>query len=395
MMLTVSLVMHSSRSPNLGVGALTVSEIAILRAAAGRLGADLRIEILDWVGAMESYVTGPDIVVRDMTGKTLVSPTGYFSYVRDSDLVIDIGAGDSFADIYGPRRLSRMFLMKYLVHVVRTPMVLGPQTYGPFTKALSTRLARGTLRRSAILASRDVLSSETVRRLAPGIDLIEASDVALRLPYDPPAPRSPGGPVRVGLNVSGLLMSGGYTGRNMFGLEMDYAQMIRALVQRFLEHPEKVELHLVPHVLTVDLGNVEDDMQPCLDLKEMFPQIVVAPSFRDPSQAKSYIAGLDFFTGARMHACIAAFSSGVPVVPMAYSRKFQGMFGTLGYNRTVDCTSEPAPDIIEKIMAGFEERDMLKTEMQPALALGLEKLGRYETALEALMADLIARKRAA
>ena len=41
------------------------------------------------------------------------------------------------------------------------------------------------------------------------------------------------------------------------------------------------------------------------------PGTVLAPRFSTPSEAKTYIAGLDFFMGARMHACIAAFSSGV------------------------------------------------------------------------------------
>lgn len=389
-MLTVALTMHSSRSPNLGVGALTVSEIAILRSAAERLGIELKIEILDWKGPTESYVTGPDITVRDMSGRTLIKPGGYFSFVRNCDMVIDIGAGDSFADIYGPKRLAKMFLLKYLAHIAGKPLVLGPQTYGPFTKALSTWLTRGTLRRSAVVASRDRLSTDAVQTIAPGVDVIEASDVALRLPYDPPAPRAPGGPVKVGLNISGLLMKGGYTGKNMFGLEMDYPQMIRTLVQRLLA--AGVELHLVAHVIPLERDSVEDDVQPGLELQKEHPEIIVAPAFADPSEAKSYIAGLDFFAGARMHACIAAFSSGVPVVPMAYSRKFEGLFGTLGYHRTVDCTSEPAEDIIEKVMLGFEQRDLLKAEMAPALAKGIDKLAHYEAALEKVMLDALSKK---
>ena len=67
-------------------------------------------------------------------------------------------------------------------------------------------------------------------------------------------------------------------------------------------------------------------------LRARYPRAIVAPAFRTPVEAKSYIAGMDFFAGARMHACIAAVSSGVPVYPLAYSRKFNGLFvETLGY----------------------------------------------------------------
>ena len=150
-----------------------------------------------------------------------------------------------------------------------------------------------------------------------------------------PPPRD-GGPVRVGLNVSGLLMNGGYTGKNMFGLTTDYPALIREILRRFTAM-EGVETHLVGHVIS-ESQPVEDDFRASEALAEEFPGAVLAPRFASPSEAKSYIAGMDFFMGARMHACIAAFSSGVPVIPMAYSRKFAGLFGTLGYERTVDCT---------------------------------------------------------
>lgn len=364
-----------------------------MRDIATRLDIELNIEILDWADPAQSYVTGPDITVREMTGKIMRSPSGYFNYVRNSDLVIDIGGGDSFADIYGPQRLRMMFWLKYLAHVAGTPLVLGPQTYGPFTKRLSRLLTRGTLRRSVVVASRDQTSTKIAREIAPGVEVIEASDVALRLPYDSPAPREPGGRPKVGLNVSGLLMGGGYTGKNMFGLTADYGATIRELISQLTNHPEAPEVHLVSHVITADYDSVENDQKAADDLQKEFPDLIVAPSFCDPSEAKSYIAGLDFFAGARMHACIAAFSTGVPVVPMAYSRKFEGLFGTLGYKRTVDCTTETSETIIGAVMDGFEARATLAEEIKPALAQGLEKLGRYEAALEAEMARILAKKK--
>jgi colanic acid/amylovoran biosynthesis protein len=55
---------------------------------------------------------------------------------------------------------------------------------------------------------------------------------------------------------------------------------------------------------------VEDDHLVSMQLKSEFQDVVVAPRFDSPSAAKSYIAGMDYFCGSRMHACIAAFSSG-------------------------------------------------------------------------------------
>jgi polysaccharide pyruvyl transferase WcaK-like protein len=110
-----------------------------------------------------------------------------------------------------------MFALKFLTHLAFTPLVLAPQTIGPFTKPVSRFFAKLSMRLCAVVATRDRLSTEAARSMGLTREIIEASDLALRLPYDRPAPRPPGGPVRVGINVSGLLMGGGYTGRNEFG----------------------------------------------------------------------------------------------------------------------------------------------------------------------------------
>lgn len=394
--LRLCLIMHSTRSDNLGVGALTVSEVEILRDLARRGGWATQITVMDWKDPRAPYVTGPDIRVVDMDRWMMLSPFGYFATAWRSDIVIDIGAGDSFADIYGSGRLMRLFVLKFLAHLAGTPLVVAPQTIGPFTRPLSKWLARMSLGLSAIVATRDAMSTAAARALGLRGTVIEASDVALRLPYEAPAPRPPapdplGGPVEVGINVSGLLMAGGYTGKNEFGITLDYPALMRDLIRHFQGLGCRV--HLVPHVIVPD-GKLarEDDARASALLATEFPGVVLAPAFTSPSEAKSYIAALDFFMGARMHACIAAFSAGVPVVPMAYSRKFAGLFGSIGYDRTVDCTQEAAPSILSKIAAAYDARADLKLEAAAALARGQAKLGAYEAALADLMARTVRRK---
>lgn len=381
--LRLCLIMHSTRSDNLGVGALTVSQVAILRRLAADMGRALQITVMDWKDARTPYVTGEDIRIIDLDRAQILSPFGYFAVARRSDMVIDIGAGDSFADIYGSGRLIRMFVLKFLTHLAGTPLVVAPQTIGPLTKSWSKALARLSLRLSAVVATRDAKSTRALRDLGYRGTAIEASDVALRLPYDAPGPRGDG-PDRVGINVSGLLMAGGYTGRNELGLTLDYPGLIRDLITQF--QALGAQVHLVPHVI-VRSGRMvaEDDARACAALAAEFPGTVLAPAFDTPSQAKTYIAALDFFVGARMHACIAAFSSGVPVVPMAYSRKFEGLFGTLGYARTVDCTSETGAAILAKVMDAYRDKAQLQAEAEVALARGLVKLEAYEAGLRGLM----------
>ncbi|MFN7225593.1 MAG: polysaccharide pyruvyl transferase family protein, partial [Paracoccaceae bacterium] len=180
--------------------------------------------------------------------------------------------------------------MKFAAHALGRPFVVAPQTIGPFTKPVSRRLAALSLRLSRIVASRDRMSTEAAHALGRA-DVIEASDVALRLPYDAPGPRAPG-PVRVGINVSGLLMAGGYTQKNMFGLTLDYPALMRSIIADFRARSDGCEIHLVPHVIT-GRGDVEDDLAACALLAAEFPGTILAPAFTSPSEAKTYIATLD------------------------------------------------------------------------------------------------------
>lgn len=387
--LNICLIMHSTRSDNLGVGALSVSEIAIIREIAATLHHPIQITVMDWKDKRAPYVSGDDIRVRDLDGKVMLNPRGFFAQARRADIMIDIGGGDSFADIYGGRRLRRMFVLKYLTHLAGTPLVMAPQTIGPFTKTSSRVLAKLSMRLCKIVATRDALSLQAARDMGVTREILLASDVALRLPFEPAIERT-SGPVKVGLNVSGLLMGGGYTGQNEFGLLMDYPSLIRDLIAHF--QSLKCEVHLIPHVIIADGRMVaEDDYRASEALAAAFPGTILAPAFASPSEAKSYIAGMDFFAGARMHACIAAFSTGVPVIPMAYSRKFAGLFGALGYDHTVDCTTEDTETVKAKVIAGFEARSTLRQDASTARAEGKMRLATYESALKTLCQSLIER----
>lgn len=377
-MINVGLLFHSSGNDNLGVGALTVSDLEILRELARARNLDMRVTLLDGRNQRKPYVGGPDITILAL--QPIRKPWTFYAAVRRCDLIVDIGGGDSLSDIYGWKRFAKMHLQKYLVLLSGRPLVLAPQTVGPFKSRLYGAIAAFSIRRAVIIATRDAGSVRALREMGVPNPVIEASDVALRLPFTPPAARK-AGPVRVGLNVSGLLVSGGYTRNNMFGLRMDYPELMRRIISGFLQHPDTCEVHLVAHVIASGQNALEDDLRACRDLAAEFPGVRVAPAFETPSDAKSYIAGLDFFMGARMHACIAAFSAGVPVIPMAYSQKFAGLFGSLGYDHTVDCTTESAEDILARIFGAYENRDRLAAQARDALGVGLTKLKVYERAL--------------
>ena len=373
-------------SDNLGVGALTVAHMVILREIATGLGLDPQFRILGWRDPKPPYFTRDDIEIVQLRLRDFLKKRGLYKAVRGCDIVLDIGAGDSFTDIYGRSRILKILAAQYIVLLAGKPLVLSPQTIGPFGKPWIRWLALNVMRRARAVATRDALSTAFAREMGFRGPLIEATDVALRLPYEAPAPRAAGEPVKVGINVSGLLFNGGHTRDNMFGLTVDYPALMRDVL-RYFHGRGDCEIHLVSHVFS-DSQPVEDDRCAIEILAAEFPGTIVAPAFPNPSMVKSYIAGMDFFTGARMHACIAAFSSGVPVLPMAYSRKFAGLFGTLGYGACADCKADSEEEVLAKLKTAFETRDDLRVEAATAFAAGLCRLRVYEDAVHNCLAEI-------
>jgi colanic acid/amylovoran biosynthesis protein len=199
------------------------------------------------------------------------------------------------------------------------------------------------------------------RRMAPKANVSQSIDVAFALPYDR-RQRSDSGAVEVGVNVSGLLFGGGHTGLNEFGMQISYADYTRRLIKA-LSARAGVSVKLLAHVNSVLMPH-EDDRRIIDQLAAEFDGIERVGDFASPSEAKSYISGLDFLIGGRMHACIAAISSGVPVVPVAYSRKFTGLFeGVLDYRHTVPVTGLDTDAAVQFTLERFDARADLAAEI--------------------------------
>ncbi len=277
----------------------------------------------------------------------------YMKTLLDATLFIDISGGDSFSDIYGMRRFTLAFFVRLLPLLLRKDLVMFPQTYGPFKRSRAKRMARFILKRSKRIYSRDKAGLEYVQSLLGEVEAKQrlrfSHDVAFLL--DPKAPESleigelpnlrTDATILIGLNVSGLIYYGGYTGGNEFGLNIDYRDLIHRVVESLLKK-ENTMLLLVPHVIPAGdfEGNVENDLSACLDVHGKFARdysdrIFVARGQYDHCQVKYIIGMCDFFIGTRMHSCIAALSQCIPAVGLAYSKKFAGVFETIGVEHLV------------------------------------------------------------
>ena len=295
--------------------------------------------------------------------KSLLGKNEAEKIFQKADYILDIGQGDSFSDIYGKFRFESIDLIHKIARSYKKPYCILPQTIGPYKDKAIKQCADKSIADATLCMARDKQSYDYVTCNVPAQKTIkEYIDVAFFMPYEKIEQNKEY--THIGLNVSALLWNGGYTRDNQFELRADYQDVIRSTIDIFLSMP-RTKVHLIPHVV-VSERHLENDYEVSYDLWREYnnENLLIAPFALGPIEIKSYIAGMDFFIGARMHSTIGAFSAQVPVLPMAYSRKFNGLFiDTLNYPHMIDLKTQDKEDIISAINTSFNNRKELAAKI--------------------------------
>lgn len=356
---------------NRGVGALIYSVLYLLKKIEDSKGVEIDINILiptkgklkDTIVIGDKLIHVNYLFLTNFFGvKAFVRSIFYFrAYLQylKLDLVLYIGGGDSFSDIYGINRFKEINNPIKLFRLLRKKQILLPQTIGPFKESICRKNAIKSIEQASIVLARDKQSFDYVNIISRRPNVFESIDVAFALPYIKKKFNEQ--QIHVGISISALLWNGGYTRNNQFNLTVDYQKVTLEIIEFFLKQ-KNVIIHLVPHVVSTNRG-IENDYEVSLEVinNYNYENVILSPLFLDPMEAKNYISGLDFFIGARMHACIAAFSSQVPVFPLSYSRKFNGLFeDTLDYQYLGDMTQNSHIHILNELREAFANRGKLK-----------------------------------
>jgi colanic acid/amylovoran biosynthesis protein len=312
-----------------------------------------------------------------------------FAALMQADMVADITGGDSFTDLYRLPRLIRGNLLKYSALFAGKPLILLPQTYGPFKGKLATLMFRNIIKHAAAIYSRDQAGMGYVaQHLGTRQKILQFSpDVAFVLPASAVDTVSiqqimdlkQQGKKIIGININGLLYSGklyaigeqAVKSDNPFKLQANYRELMQQITQQFLHQPDTAVV-LVSHV-TAAKNSVESDPAACeqlyQELKEQYKgRIICAEADLDHKQVKYLISFCDFFIGARMHACIAALSQAVPAVGLAYSDKFTGVFASVGMGDTVvDLRAASAEKILDHVATIYLQRATKVVELHTVM----------------------------
>lgn len=368
-------------SSNLGCCALTYGAISILETISRKLNYEFSYVIFEWkpnevkLSELRTLLSIPKERLSGVySGKFLrfykIKENAVCKRkMKECDLFLSITQGDSFSDIYGIKHFLSCWSEQFTVLQENIPLILAPQTYGPYNSKLAQICAKYIIENANAVFTRDTLSANYLASLGIDREINTVTDLAFALDYTPQKfGYSQSNQLNVGVNVSGLLWPDKTeaTPAN-FGLECDYEILVCNTIKILLEKEHNVYL----------ISHVEEDYEVCKKIAEKYPGVVCTDKFKNPIEAKSFIAGLDLFIGARMHATIAAFSAGVPVVPVAYSRKFKGLFNDLSYPVCIDLKEMDSDTACAQMMTYIKDIDSLKvniTKSRTVLSLKYEKL---------------------
>lgn len=357
----IGLMGFECNSPNKGCEALGYSFVSILKNVCTRQF-ELYVFSNDELGEFYSYfsdikISRIPLKIKDITVKTIRA-------MSKCDYIFDVTLGDSFSDIYSIGQCIGNMRFKTLAELFCKRYVLLPQTYGPYNDETVQKRAVRIINKAYQVYSRDLVSKKYVQDLQSAIDIYEATDLAFVLPYDSEKYSINNDMINVGINVSGLLWKGGFSGKNQFGMKFDYKEFIEKCILYFAGNQD-VRAHIIPHVIDKNNDSYDDDYKVSTCIGEEH-NVIVAPAFNNPIEAKSYISKMDFFIGSRMHSTIAAVSSGVPTLPVSYSRKFEGLFNTVGYKHVIRGTAVELQAALNQVKYGFENRDLLLRDIVSA-----------------------------
>lgn len=376
---------------NLGVGALRDATVAAIH----RAQADADVTVFDdgWGIREQRTPAGTIRLCGGRDSRRLHRPESFArmrlaislgglrnpgaTRILGSSLVLDVSGGDSFGDLYGPKRFRTVAWPKQLALAAGRPLVLLPQTYGPFrdpaVRAEAGRLLRGATQVWARDATSKAVADELIDSEATRLGV----DVAFGLPTTPMTARagdtweswlsSSEAPV-AGININGLLVNQS-DATERYGVSPNHQEEMTRVARAILSTSDW-RIVVVPHVLGE--RSFDTDAATCRHVASLLraeygeERVFLADECRTAGETKSVISGCSWFSGARMHATIAAVSSGVPTGGVAYSNKMAPIFDMLG-QPVVDARTRSSAEIVDDLLTFWRDRDRARADLAEAL----------------------------
>jgi polysaccharide pyruvyl transferase WcaK-like protein len=282
-----------------------------------------------------------------------------FRYVKDCDVVLSC-SDENFKEsasllpinIYWLLTWWSMLVSKtWKILVVRSlgkPVVMLPNSFGPFRTTIGRLLSRMALNNCCVVLIRDRRSYQIARDMGIKAPMVVTSDTALL--FDGSSSSSNFGAGVVG--VCPGLYSHSVSGEKMMNYVVAHAEALDRVIERL-----GVSVVFLPHYVS---GFKYDDLEisQMIRSRMRYSDMVRVLNLASLEEFKSWIGSVDLLVSSKMHPCVLATSSYVPSLCIAYDHKQTGFFSSLGMDEDVISLQQVNSNVLyEKIVDLWGRRD--------------------------------------
>jgi len=162
-----------------------------------------------------------------------------------------------------------------------------------------------------------------------------------------------------------------------FGIECTYEDLLNKFIE-WICVSNIAYIYLIPHVYGKQSERTSDE-NAC---KKLFSKlnskyrdnVILLEHKLNQNETKWLIGQMDWFFGTRMHSTIAAISSYVPTINLAYSDKAYGVFDTCGLSESVfDMRTNNTNVLFQKLISSWKDRTKTKKLLETNIPKVIEK----------------------
>lgn len=298
-------------------------------------------------------------------------------YLKDATAVLAIG-GDNYSIDYGLLPKIHTDLDDIVIEN-RKPILLWGASIGPFDAMPKYEEYMSMhLRKVTGIFSRESMTTDYLQKIGVSNNVYSVADPAFLM--EPVKPRNIDDSFEfehdaIGLNISPLM------GRFVTSGNLEKWELLSSKIIIEIAKTTELPIYLIPHVSTP----YSDDyrfMEKILRKKVKKTPISLIPPIYNAAETKWIISQMSIFAGSRTHATIAALSSNVVTLSLAYSIKARGInFDIFNHENFVLNPDQISPDrLVKKIDLLIDQ----KTDIQrllykkiPSIKDKSEKAGEY------------------
>jgi len=252
---------------------------------------------------------------------------------------------------------ARMWDLIITKRIFKKPVVVFPNSVGPFRTRIGRFMARMALNNADFVMLRESYSYKSLKELGTNTASVITSDIVLLLENTPiHLTESLSRPV---IGVS----PGYYAASFPEEKQQEYVSTLSAVLDRMIEE-NGVDVVFLPHAVS---GLKGDDLSVCeIVLQNMLhkdrARIIHTEMLED---FKAYLGQLDLLVSSRMHPAVLACSAKVPVVVIFYDYKQTGFLSQLGLGRfAIDINHLSFEELLLKMEFALKDRQNIKEQLE-------------------------------